>query len=158
MSRPSAKLCAECFPNALRAVRSAPLRGVARERGFAAQHGGSAVVVRGCRHSCDGFPAARKMSVRVQRVRGLATANERATTKEAGVEKKAYIPPTEGPLREYDTRVEEGRLRDDPYQRGRNHSRCNLGNSELTRSRNHPKPAEPLRSPESLPPAGSRPS
>lgn len=53
-----------------------------------------------------------------QGCRGLATANESATSKEAGTGKKAYIPPTEGPLKEYDLRVEDGRLRDDPYQRG----------------------------------------
>lgn len=124
MSRPSAKLCAECFPAALRAVRPAPLRGVARERSFATQRGVGAVVVRHCGHSCHGLvggQAGGVQSLRVQGRRGLATANAAATTKEAGAEKKAYIPPTEGPLKEYDDRVEEGRLRDDPYQRGGHH-------------------------------------
>jgi len=47
--------------------------------------------------------------------RGLATATQGAT---AAGEKKAYTPSQEGPLKEYDIRVQDGRLRDDPYQRG----------------------------------------
>lgn len=49
-----------------------------------------------------------------QRGRGLATAAAPA----AEPVPKASSVPTEGPLKEYDDRVREGRLRDDLYQRG----------------------------------------
>jgi protein AFG1 len=47
----------------------------------------------------------------------MATTGRCAVTAEG--EKKGYIAPVDGPMKEYDTRVEEGRLRDDPYQRGK---------------------------------------
>lgn len=161
MSRPSAKLCAECFPAALRAVRpSAPVRGVTRERGFATQRGGCAVAVHRCRHSGDRFAGriGGVQALRVQGRRGLATTHEPVTGKEAGVEKKAYIPPTEGPLKEYDVRVQEERLRDDPYQRGWLAFQCSLENRELICLRDYPTLAEFIRGFEIVPPAPSRPS
>jgi protein AFG1 len=55
--------------------------------------------------------------------RGLATAAEGAAAapapSEALSETKPSVAPQDGPMREYDVRVEEGRLRDDPYQRGK---------------------------------------
>ncbi|KAJ5580026.1 uncharacterized protein N7459_006011 [Penicillium hispanicum] len=52
-----------------------------------------------------------------ERGRGLATVSDGATLKDTETE-TASSQPQDGPLKEYDTRVEEGRLRDDPYQRG----------------------------------------
>jgi hypothetical protein len=52
--------------------------------------------------------------------RGLATAAEGAApVPSEDFETKPSGAPLDGPMREYDVRVEEGRLRDDPYQRGR---------------------------------------
>jgi hypothetical protein len=119
MSRPSVKLCADCFPGALRprGVRTAPLRGVARERTYATQRGFSPAVAN-C--STSALPARTQGSQLPLRSkgRGLTTTSQASHATLEG-EKKAYTPPTEGPLKEYDTRVQEGRLRDDPYQRGR---------------------------------------
>ncbi|KAF7718107.1 Uncharacterized protein PECH_002444 [Penicillium ucsense] len=49
--------------------------------------------------------------------RGFATPAN-AAHKESTLETKAASSSQDGPMREYDLRVEEGRLRDDPYQRG----------------------------------------
>lgn len=51
--------------------------------------------------------------------RGLATAAEGVAQPEALSEIQPPGAPRDGPMREYDIRVEEGRLRDDPYQRGK---------------------------------------
>lgn len=51
--------------------------------------------------------------------RGLATAAEGVAQAEALSETQLLDVPPDGPMREYDIRVEEGRLRDDPYQRGK---------------------------------------
>ena len=53
--------------------------------------------------------------------RGLATATaaEGVASAEALSETKVSGAPQDGPMREYDIRVQEGRLRDDPYQRGK---------------------------------------
>jgi protein AFG1 len=52
--------------------------------------------------------------------RGLATAAEGAAPAPSeAFETKPSSAPQDGPMREYDVRVEEGRLRDDPYQRGK---------------------------------------
>lgn len=126
MNRPSAKLCADCFPGTLRPSRSirpaAPLRGVVHERFYATQRTGvSPAVSHRTRvsHLSAGPIAGSQLPLRSpRRARGLATASD-AASQETGAEKKAYVPPEEGPLKEYDTRVQGGRLRDDPYQRGR---------------------------------------
>lgn len=116
MSRQPVKLCADCFPGALRprGVRTAPLRGVARERTYATQRGFSPAVANRSRSALPVRTQGSQLPLR-SKGRGLATTSH-ATLQG---EKKAYTPPTEGPLKEYDTRVQEGRLRDDPYQRGR---------------------------------------
>lgn len=123
MSRPSAKLCVECLTRPSQVPRTAPLRGVVSNgrRNFTTKRGDvSPVVERRCRHSLGARGGSFAGGVSSLRgARGLATANEPVTTKAAGTEKKAYIPPQDGPLKEYDSRVEGGRLRDDPYQRGR---------------------------------------
>ncbi|KAJ6017971.1 hypothetical protein N7451_001350 [Penicillium sp. IBT 35674x] len=122
MSRPSAKLCAECFPGSLRPSRALRGVGVARERTYnAAQRSGiSSAAARRERTSPCTFVAGRFVGEQsplrsTQRVRGLATASD-ATAKEAEAEKVSG-PPQDGPMKEYDDRVQEGRLRDDPYQR-----------------------------------------
>ncbi|KAJ6104316.1 hypothetical protein N7523_010636 [Penicillium sp. IBT 18751x] len=121
MSRPSVKICRDCLPGALRpstGVRNAArLRGVVRERTYATQRGSSRTVPN---RSQTEIPGARAPGAQLPlRTRGrcLATASHGATTAEDP--KKDYIAPTEGPMKEYDTRVQEGRLRDDPYQRGK---------------------------------------
>lgn len=122
MSRPSAKFCADCFPGALRPARAlrpaAPLRGVARERAYATHRRGAVVQHRWSATcpSSAGQVIGSQFSLRAsQGARGVATASDAAAnpaTKPAG-------PPQDGPMKEYDTRVDEGRLRDDPYQRGK---------------------------------------
>lgn len=54
--------------------------------------------------------------------RGLATAAEGTAQTEAFSETKSSGAPQDGPMREYDIRVQKGRLRDDPYQRGKQDS------------------------------------
>ncbi|KAJ5748025.1 uncharacterized protein N7511_009721 [Penicillium nucicola] len=119
MSRPSAKLCSECFPGALRTprrVRPARLRGAARERSYATERRTLATpnpsrTLPGC------LPSARARRFQLagpsQNARGFAT----VTDGTAGGEKTS-VAPKDGPLAEYNVRVEEGRLRDDEYQRG----------------------------------------
>ncbi|KAJ5143018.1 uncharacterized protein N7515_001805 [Penicillium bovifimosum] len=117
MSRPSAKLCAECFPSALRAprgLRPTTLRGATR-RSYASEQKALDTLRRP-----SPFPLVCVSSGRVprpqlavrspQKGRGLATVSEGNNT--------TASPPQDGPMREYDVRVEEGRLRDDEYQRG----------------------------------------
>lgn len=124
MSRPSAKLCANCSPalrprgRALGSATPTPLR--VRSRSYTtapsttATHTSPLLYVRPrIPHAAlaTGLPV---NGLRLQRrARGLATA---ASEEAAGVESKAA--PVDGPMKEYDVRVEEGRLRDDPYQRG----------------------------------------
>ncbi|KAJ5929608.1 hypothetical protein N7454_006558 [Penicillium verhagenii] len=121
MSRPSAKLCAECFPGSLRPSRALRGVGVARERTYVAQRSGisSSATRRDRTSPCSlstGRLGGEKLPLRpTQRARGLATTSD-ATAKNAGVEKVSG-PPQDGPMKEYDDRVQEGRLRDDPYQR-----------------------------------------
>ncbi|KAJ5273535.1 hypothetical protein N7478_008660 [Penicillium angulare] len=130
MSRPSAKLCAECFPGALRPSRTlrttAPLRGAraARERSYTTRRNGLSVpVARRDRELSSTFSPERlagsQMPLRSsQKARGLATASsDSATSTEGVLEKKNAEPPQDGPMKEYDDRVQAGRLRDDPYQR-----------------------------------------
>lgn len=121
MSRPSAKLCAECFPGALRVsrgVRPARLRGAAREKSYATERR-ILDTPRPSRASPGCASSARilrpQLAGRSQKARGLATVTDGA----AGGEKKSSAAPKDGPLGEYNVRVEEGRLRDDEYQRGK---------------------------------------
>lgn len=74
-----------------------------------------------CTSSAGRFVGERLPLRSTQRVQALATASD-ATTKEAEVEKVSG-PPQDGPMKEYDDRVQEGRLRDDPYQRGKSDMR-----------------------------------
>lgn len=124
MSRPSAKLCASCSPalrprgRALRSATPTPLR----VRSLSYTTAPTTATIHSsplfCSHPrvphaarATGLPV---NGLRLQRrARGLATATSEGA---AGVDSKAG--PVDGPMKEYDVRVEEGRLRDDPYQRG----------------------------------------
>ncbi|KAJ5503174.1 hypothetical protein N7463_006048 [Penicillium fimorum] len=117
MSHPSAKLCAECFPSALRATRGlrpTRLRGAAR-RSYATEQRALDTLRRPNRSTlaCVSLESIRpQLAVQVpQKGRGLATVS--------GGEKTTTAPPQDGPMREYDARVQEGRLRDDEYQRAK---------------------------------------
>ncbi|KAH1273129.1 hypothetical protein KXX33_008014 [Aspergillus fumigatus] len=126
MSRPSAKLCAESLPSALRS----------RAPGLSAGRPGRARVLNGaCRrsiHSSNG--AARRQVAEAQGV----WLNARNAQPRTGVYMRRFAtaavqPQTEtiagqtedaraglsgrGPLQEYEGRVQQGRLRDDPHQR-----------------------------------------
>ncbi|KAJ5734305.1 hypothetical protein N7493_003091 [Penicillium malachiteum] len=128
MSRPSAKLCAECFPGALRSSRglraAAPLRGAGtRDRCYATHRGGLSPLnanARRVRGLSGALPVERSVAsqlpLRPAQRRNLATASADATSKDAVLDKPAGTP-LDGPLKEYDDRVQSGRLRDDPYQR-----------------------------------------
>ncbi|KAJ5675722.1 hypothetical protein N7462_008619 [Penicillium macrosclerotiorum] len=129
MSRPSAKLCADCLPGVLRQSRAsrsaAPLRGVARERSYTtiqrrefSPAGASSTRVTPGPVSTGRIVGSRLPMRSGQRGRGLATPSSGATAQKRAAEKESSGPPQEGPLKEYDIRVQEGRLRDDPYQRG----------------------------------------
>jgi hypothetical protein len=109
MSRPSAKLCTECFPSALRAqrVRPATLRGA--RRSYTTERRVLNTPRRP--HRSPSTCVYERMSHRlVSKARGLASVAE---------EDKVPSAPEDGPMKEYDVRVEEGRLRDDEYQRGK---------------------------------------
>jgi protein AFG1 len=114
MSRPSAKLCAECFPSALRAprgLRPTTLRGAAR-RFYATEQKALNTRRRPSRYPlvCVSLERTRpQLAVQSPR-RSLATVSD--------AEKSTTAPAHDGPMREYDVRVQEGRLRDDEYQRG----------------------------------------
>lgn len=137
MSRSSIKLCADCLPGAL---RSSSPRGVrpavtlqsaaAREQPYStdrrkAVHAGntrwrqapSSDSVAGC-----GVSSPQLVAIRAQllRGRGLATvrAGDATNAEDATKNKPAAAEPEDGPLKEYEIRVQEGRLRDDAYQRG----------------------------------------
>ncbi|KAJ5964557.1 uncharacterized protein N7479_004433 [Penicillium vulpinum] len=116
MSRPSAKLCVECFPSALRAprgLRPTALRGAAH-RSYVTEQRALDTLRRPIRSPLVCVPSERirtQLGVQSpQNGRGLATVSDG--------EKTSTAPPQDGPMREYDVRVQEGRLRDDEYQRG----------------------------------------
>ncbi|KAJ5580880.1 hypothetical protein N7450_007181 [Penicillium hetheringtonii] len=154
MSRPSAKLCANCSP-ALRprgqTVRSAtPLR--VRSRSlvtttttaspllYARQHIPHKASATALTRGVPGYGVARLQCC----ARGLASVSEGTGTAEV----KTGPGPVDGPLREYDVRVEQGRLRDDPYQRGIIQNLQDL--FEAVKSYNPPTVVHPT--PESLDP------
>jgi len=83
MSRPSAKLCAECFPGSLRPSRALRGVGVARERTYnvVQRSGMSSAATRReqtspCTSSAGRFVGERLPLRSTQRVRGLATASD----------------------------------------------------------------------------------
>ncbi|KAJ6124929.1 hypothetical protein N7471_012246 [Penicillium samsonianum] len=145
MSRPSAKLCAECFPSALRAprgLRPTKLRGAAR-RSYATEKRALDTLRRPSRSPlvCMSLERIRpQLAVQSPKGRGLATVSDG--------EKNTTAPPQDGPMREYDVRVQEGRLRDDEYQRGIIQNLQDL--FEALKDYNPPKVVHPK--PESLDP------
>ncbi|KAJ5778292.1 hypothetical protein N7520_001538 [Penicillium odoratum] len=121
MSRPSAKLCAECFPGTLRSSRALRGVGAPRERSYIAPRSGFSTAITRDRTSPCNLSVGRFAREQLPlRSRGLATTSDAtakdATTKDVGAEKVSG-PPQDGPMKEYDDRVQAGRLRDDPYQR-----------------------------------------
>jgi protein AFG1 len=126
MSRPSAKICAESLPSALRS----------RAPGLSARRAGRARVLNEeCRRSVHSSnDAARRQAAEAQGVwlyarnaqprtgvymRRFATAAVQPQTESiAGQTEDARAGFSGGPLQEYEGRVQQGRLRDDPYQRG----------------------------------------
>ncbi|OQE16757.1 hypothetical protein PENSTE_c023G07778 [Penicillium steckii] len=122
MSRPSAKLCANCSPALRRGqtARSATSLRV-RSRSFVTSPITTASpLLHARRHIPRNVPTtALTRGVPGYGVAGLQRcARGVASVSEGTVEAKAGSDPMDGPLREYDVRVEQGRLRDDPYQRG----------------------------------------
>jgi hypothetical protein len=111
MSRPSAKLCTECFPSALRVQRVRPATFRARHRSYATER--RALNTPRRPHRSPTCVSERMPHQLVSKARGLATVADGS---------KPLSAPKDGPMREYDERVEEGRLRDDEYQRGRSHT------------------------------------
>lgn len=122
MSRPSAKLCANCSPALRRGqtVRSATSLRV-RSRSFVTSPITTASPLL---HARRHIPRNVSMTALARGVPGYGVAGLQrcargvASVSEGTVEAKAGSDPVDGPLREYDVRVEQGRLRDDPYQRG----------------------------------------
>ncbi|KAJ6168452.1 hypothetical protein N7497_001295 [Penicillium chrysogenum] len=144
MSRPSAKLCAECFPSALRAprgLRPTTLRGAAR-RSYATEQRALNTLRRPNQSPLVPVSSERirpQLAVQSPR-RSLATVSD--------AEKNTTAPAHDGPMREYDVRVQEGRLRDDEYQRGIIQNLQDL--FEALKDYNPPKVVHPK--PESLDP------
>jgi protein AFG1 len=127
MRRPPAKLCADCVPCAVRrshVARVAPLpRSIvqANSRGMRPMTY-STLTKLPTRNSSQSSVPPKSITVPVNATlqkRGLATAAEGVAQAEALSETQPPGAPLDGPMREYDIRVEEGRLRDDPYQRGK---------------------------------------
>ncbi|CEJ55345.1 hypothetical protein PMG11_01609 [Penicillium brasilianum] len=125
MRRPPAKLCADCVPCAVRrthGARVAPLTRNVTENSLGMRPMAYSTLTRLPRRTeLKSSMPANLIAVPVNTVlqkRGLATTAEGVLQEEAVSETKPSGPPLDGPMREYDVRVEEGRLRDDPYQRG----------------------------------------
>ncbi|PWY64074.1 putative mitochondrial ATPase [Aspergillus heteromorphus CBS 117.55] len=122
MSGSSARLCADYLPGALR-TRGPILRAVPRgtrrsaireyKRGVHGANGSHARPSITAR-ACDRVDVRASQSVYARR---FATAAEGTSVQEAEAEGDAAAGLQGGPLREYDLRVQQGRLRDDPYQR-----------------------------------------
>ncbi|KAJ5788458.1 hypothetical protein N7457_003448 [Penicillium paradoxum] len=115
MSRPSAKLCAECFPSALRAprgLRPTTLRGTTH-RSYATERRAVDTLRRPTRS-----PLVCVSSKRIPQLAVRSPQNERGLATVSDSEKTPVAAPQDGPMREYDLRVQSGRLRDDEHQRG----------------------------------------
>ncbi|KAJ5175363.1 uncharacterized protein N7482_001240 [Penicillium canariense] len=129
MRRPSAKLCADCLPCAVRrphGVRAPTSRlPVATERPYGTRlrtHSSRLVIAKWTGRNpllpIDPMTGAVMPVKSVLKRRSLATAAGGVAPSEVISETKPSGPVQDGPLKEYDVRVQEGRLRDDPYQRG----------------------------------------
>ena len=129
MSRPYVRLCADSLPGALR-PRSVP----APRRPYTTQ------LAR--RSRCH--PPRYATSTRNPRLQATPNTLRRHERQFATVGTKEVNTATGGgPLEEYDTRVEQGRLRDDPFQR-RKHARYADSGQILITSRNRPESPKPL--------------
>jgi hypothetical protein len=128
MRRPPAKLCADCVPCAVRrshGTRVAPLpRSIANEKSLGLRPMAYSTLTRlpqrtGLQSSVPTNLITVPVNTSLLQKRGLATAAEGVAPSEALSETKVSGAPQDGPMREYDIRVQEGRLRDDSYQRGK---------------------------------------
>lgn len=130
MSRPTARLCADCLPAVLKPRGGGPLllpaapprRGTPRRvriaesrRGLHGVQGRRSLDYardQGVRPCGD----VKLLAGRCQHVRQFATAGEKGGA-EGENDSKNQSVPHEGPLREYEDRISQGRLRNDPHQR-----------------------------------------
>jgi protein AFG1 len=130
MRRPPAKLCSDCVPCAVRrsyGARVAPMPRSITENSRGMRPMAYSTLTRlPNRTGLSSNVPTQQTAVPVNSVllqkRGLATTAEGAASAPAAAEAFETKPsgaPQDGPMREYDVRVEEGRLRDDPYQRGK---------------------------------------
>lgn len=127
MSQSSARLCAQCVRAASRAggaLNAAAARGSGRlharesrrcvhyagaqQLRYPVGYGPSVLDTR-----CESGAGA----LEKQRIRHFATASEGVALRE-DVEEEPTKPTTDGPIPEYNARVQAGTLRDDPHQRG----------------------------------------
>ena len=127
MRRPPAKLCADCVPCAVRRSHGARVAALPRSIAQANSRGMRPMAYstltklstrNNSQYSVPTNPITVPVNATLQK-RGLATAAEGVAQAEALSETQPLGAPPDGPMREYDIRVEEGRLRDDPYQRGK---------------------------------------
>lgn len=127
MIRPSAKLYADYFSEALRPPgglrHAALLHSAAHERPYTTGRRALTRADASLSDASSGYlvcqgisrlqPSVQPTRYQALRGRGLGTVRDRTGTREEPKEVQ------DGPLKEYDSRVLEGRLRDDSYQRGR---------------------------------------
>ena len=164
MSRPTARLCADCLPAVLRPrggggpllLPAAPaprrvtprrvriaesrrgLHGVQERRslGYARGQG-----VRPCGN-------VKMLAGSCQHMRQFATAGEKDGAEGENDSNNKSVPQ-EGPLKEYEDRISQGRLRNDPHQRrmcsGSDSIEQTTTDSCLAYPRYYSKPPEPLR-------------
>ncbi|KAF3387425.1 Protein AFG1 [Penicillium rolfsii] len=132
MRRPPAKLCSDYIPCAVRrshGARVAPLpRSITKKNSLGVRPMAYSTLTRlPNRTTAQSNVHSQQIAVPVNSIllqkRGLATAAEGAAAAPApapaeALETRPFGAPQDGPMKEYNKRVEEGRLRDDPYQRG----------------------------------------
>lgn len=125
MSRPTARLCADCLSGVLRprGLLAAPARRGTPRRVRIAESRRGLHGAQGCRPV--GYIAGHDVHQRgnmkglpgpCEHVRQFATVGENKGDSERESKKSV---PEDGPLKEYENRIAQGRLRSDPYQRRR---------------------------------------
>lgn len=130
MSRPTTRLCADCLPTALRPKGAGgpvllpatppPRRGTPRRAQIKGQRRGLHYVP-GCRPVSHATGYHVRASGGVKTLAGPCEHVRRFATVGGGEnqdsDKGAQGVPQDGPLKEYENRIMQGRLRNDPYQR-----------------------------------------
>lgn len=163
MSRPTTRLCVDCLPTALRTrgaggplllpATAPPRRGISRRVQIAEQRRGLQHVP-GCRvlRPTTSGNVKTGLAGPGQHVRQLATVGEGEGEKKDTARGSRGVPE-DGPLKEYENRIAQGRLRNDPHQR----SMCTsvifgliwgvvwaMANSECVSLRYHREPSEAI--------------